>query len=86
MMDREQIDSERYQLNKMESWAVSVLRSIHCMQRDIAYVDGKIAEQDKLGPILSIQKEVMLDGIDALSYYCGFELVRLEESDAEENK
>ena len=56
------------------------------MQRDIAYVDGKITEQDKLGPILSTQKEVMLDGIDALAYYCGFELVRLEESDAEENK
>lgn len=85
-MDREQIDSERYQLNKMESWAVSVLRSIHCMQRDIAYVDGKITEKDKLGPILSTQKEVMLDGLGELAYYCGFDLVRLEEPDAEENK
>ena len=84
-MNNEQIDSERYQLNKMESWAVSVLRSIHYMQRDIAYVDGKITEQERLGPILSVQKEIMLDGIDALAYYCGFELVRMEEPDAEEN-
>ena len=63
-----------------------MLRSIHFMQRDIAYTNGHITEIDDLGPKLSNQKEIMLNGIDTLAYYCGFELVRLEETDIEENQ
>lgn len=80
-MDKEQIDIERIQLKRCEDYALAVLRSIHFMQRDIAYVDAELAEQEDLGGKLSEQKEIMLNGVDVLAYYCGFELTRLEETD-----